>query len=94
MRAVGMSGTQLDKMVLVEAATYSLTGCLSGCVFGIALQRAMITNLMTSFRIIWRFPLTQIVLILMIIMIITVISVIGPLKRVKSRGIPENVNSF
>ena len=94
MRAVGMSGIQLDKMVLVEAATYSLTGCLTGCVFGIVLQRAMITNFMTSFRIVWRFPLTQIVLILMLNMIITAISVISPLKRVKSRGIPEVVNSF
>ncbi len=50
MRAVGMSGAQMDKMVLVEAATYSLTGCISGCILGIALQKMLIENWLTRFQ--------------------------------------------
>lgn len=87
MRAVGMSGEQLDRMVLVEAATYSATGCITGCILGIILQKVLITNLMSQFKVVWKFPSVQIILILVLTMLITAISVISPLKRVKSRGI-------
>lgn len=94
MRAVGMSGSQLDKMVLVEAATYSLTGCITGCILGIALQKMLIENWLTRFQVIWKFPLVQIVLILIITLLVTVFSVTGPLKRIKSKGIADVVNSL
>jgi len=94
MRAVGMSGAQLDKMVLVEAATYSLTGCISGCILGIVLQKMLIENWLTRFKVIWEFPLIQIVLILIITLAVTVFSVTGPLKRIKSKGIADVVNSL
>lgn len=94
MRAIGMSGTQLDRMVLVEAATYSLTGCLMGCVLGIILQKVLIKNYLSSFHVIWEFPLVQIILILIITMLVTAFSVISPIRRIKSNGISEVVNSL
>lgn len=94
MRAVGMSGAQLNKMILAEAATYSLTGCLAGCALGVMLQRALIENYLSSFKVIWEFPLVQIVLIVIITLLVTAISVISPLKRIKSKGISEVVNSL
>ncbi|MCR4431841.1 MAG: ABC transporter permease [Tepidanaerobacteraceae bacterium] len=94
MRAVGMSGGQMDKMVLAEAATYSLTGCLAGCVLGVMLQRALIADLLSSFRIVWRFPLAQIILIWILTLLVTALSVISPLKRIKARGISEVIGSL
>ncbi|MGE5545178.1 MAG: ABC transporter permease [Bacillota bacterium] len=94
MRAVGMSGTQLDRMVLTEAAVYSLTGCLAGCILGIMLQKALVNQLLSTYHIIWRFPLTQIILIFICTVIITVVSVTGPLKRLKDKGISELVSSL
>ena len=94
MRAVGMSGTQLHKMVLVEAVIYALTGCLTGCVLGILLQRALIEHMLSSFHIIWKFPLVQIALILIITLFTTVFSVISPLKRIKAQGISEVIGSL
>lgn len=94
MRAVGMSGAQMDKMVLAEAATYSLTGCLAGCVLGVMLQRALIADLLSSFRIVWRFPLAQIILIWILTLLVTALSVISPLKRIKARGISEVIGSL
>ncbi len=94
MRAVGMAGTQLERMVLTEAAVYSLTGCLTGCILGIMLQRALVTGLLAPYHIIWRFPLTQIILIFICTVIITVVSVSGPLKRLRARGISELVSSL
>lgn len=94
MRAVGMSGRQLNKMVLAEAATYGLIGCFTGCILGIMLQRALITNMLTSFQIIWKFPLVQIVLILIITILTTAFSIISPLKRIKAKGISEVIGSL
>jgi len=94
MRAVGMSGAQMDKMVLTEAATYSLTGCFAGCILGMMLQRMLIANWLSSFHIVWRFPLTQIVLIWIITLLVTSVSVISPLKRIKAKGISEVIGSL
>jgi putative ABC transport system permease protein len=94
MRAVGMSGRQLNKMVLIEALTYGLTGCLSGCILGVILQKVLIENLLTSFHVIWKFPLAQIILILILTIFITAISVISPLKRIKAKGISEVIGSL
>ncbi|MHC1773328.1 MAG: ABC transporter permease [Flexilinea sp.] len=94
MRAVGMSGKQLDKMVLVEAVTYSLTGCIAGCILGIALQKVLIANFLPRLLTIWKFPSMQIILILIIILQVTVISIINPLKRFKARGISEVIGSL
>ncbi len=96
MRAVGMSGAQLDKMVLTEAVTYSLTGYIAGCVLGIVLQKALITTLssISAFHIPWEFPSLQIGLILIVILLITMISIIGPLKRIKAQGVSEVIGSL
>ena len=94
MRAVGMAGTQLERMVLTEAAVYSLAGCINCCILGIMLQKALVTKLLATYHIIWRFPLTQIILIFVCTVIMTVVSVTGPLKRLKARGISELVSSL
>jgi len=93
-RAVGMAGPQLDKMVLAEAATYSLTGCLAGCVLGVILQKVLIANYLSSFHVIWKFPLLQIILIVIITLLATAVSIIYPLKRIKLKCISEIVNSL
>jgi putative ABC transport system permease protein len=92
MRAVGMSGKQLNKMVLIEAASYSLTGCLTGCFFGILLQKFLIAKMQT-FHLIWKFPAVQIVVILFLIISITILSVISPLKRIQAKSISEVIGS-
>lgn len=94
MRAVGMSGRQLDKMVLAEAATYSVVGCVIGCILGIILQRNLIEGLAESIPIVWKFPFIQIIFIVIITLLITVLSVINPLKRIKAKAVSEVVNSL
>ncbi|MCL6613109.1 MAG: ABC transporter permease [Firmicutes bacterium] len=94
MRAVGMSGRQLDRMIAAEAATYGFSGCIIGCVLGVLLQRALITNSLTAIRIAWRFPFVQVVCTIILTMLTTWLSVVGPLKRIKARGISETIESL
>lgn len=39
MRAVGMDGWQMTKMIAAETATYALSGCFIGCAVGLAFYR-------------------------------------------------------
>ena len=94
MRAVGMSGRQLNRMVLAEAATYSFIGSAAGSILGLLLQKLLIMNYLSSFNIKWRFPLLQIIIILVLVSTVTVLSVIGPLKRIREKSITEIVNSL
>ncbi|MDD3705891.1 MAG: FtsX-like permease family protein [Clostridiaceae bacterium] len=94
MRAIGMSGRQLNSMVLTEAATYSVIGSAAGAIIGSLLQKILIMNYLSSFNIKWRFPLFQIAIILVLVSTVTVFSVISPLKRIREKGITEIVNSL
>lgn len=94
MRAVGMSDVQLYKMVLVEALTYSVIGCIAGCILGIALQKVLIANYLPRLFTIWKFPYMQIGLILIMILVVTVVSIIGPLKRIKTQGVSDVIGSM
>jgi putative ABC transport system permease protein len=94
MRAIGMSGNQLNKMVLVEALTYCIIGFAAGCSLGIALQKALIHNFLPRLTAAWTFPFLQIPIILIVLLLVTVISSIRPLKRLKEKGIPEVIGAL
>lgn len=94
MRAIGMSGGQLNKMVLVEALTYCIIGYIGGCVLGIALQKVLIHSFLPRLTATWTFPRIQIPVILIVILLVTIISIIGPLKRIKAKGISEVIGSL
>jgi len=94
MRAVGMTGRQLDRMVLAEAGVYSLVGALAGCVLGVLLQRNLAVQTLSFAHIPWTFPWQEIVIIAVLVIIITGLSVLHPLRQIKSTGIAEVVVSL
>lgn len=94
MRAIGMSAKQLNKMVLFEAGTYSSLGCILGCFLGILLQKFLINNLLSDLHLTWKFPITQVGLIIIIVMLSTIIAIVNPLKRLKSKGIAEIIETL
>ncbi|MBC3796098.1 ABC transporter permease [Acetobacterium tundrae] len=90
LRAVGMSDKQLNKMVLAQSITYSLTGCIIGCGLGVLLQKKLLDFLAAD----WSFPLYQIVGITVICIMTGTLSVIGPLKKIKKTVISETITSL
>jgi putative ABC transport system permease protein len=90
MRAIGMSGNQLFRMVLTEAFVYSLSGCTIGCTLGLVLQRALGNLILGE----WKFPLLQVVVIFICYIFITILSVINPLKRIRANSISEVVTAI
>ncbi|TEB07928.1 macrolide transporter ATP-binding /permease protein [Pelotomaculum schinkii] len=94
LRAVGMSGKQLNRMIAAEASAYCITGTVVGCVLGMLLQKALITQFLTAIKIVWVFPLVQIVCVFASAFLVTRFSIIGPLKKIKTKSISENIGSL
>lgn len=94
MRAVGMSDKQLHKMIVSEAGTYGIAGCIAGVVLGAALQSFLVTTLLHGTHMTWKFPTLQVIIIFILILIVILFSVIGPLKKIKSQGISETIGAL
>jgi putative ABC transport system permease protein len=94
MRAIGMSGKQLNKMIVTEAGTYALAGSIAGIILGVLLQRFLVTTLLSGVHMKWEFPLEQVMIIFVIALVVTLLSVMAPLKKLKSKGISENIGSL
>ena len=88
MRAVGMSGKQLNRMVFAQSITYSIMGCIAGTVFGIFLQVKLLAFLGSK----WTFPFYQILAVFVFCILSTVLSVRSPLAVVRKRGISETIS--
>ncbi|MPL97783.1 hypothetical protein SDC9_43978 [bioreactor metagenome] len=94
MRAVGMSGRQLGRMIAAESAAYCVVGAASGCVLGMLLQKALIKYFLTSAKVVWHFPLTEVVLVFVVCILVAGISILRPLKKVRGMAISEAIGSL
>lgn len=94
MRAVGMSGKQLHHLVLAEASTYAICGCLMGCILGLPLHRLIYHSMITSrWSIEWQFPFIPLAVIIIIAVVTTILSVIRPVKKINEMDIVNVVNA-
>jgi putative ABC transport system permease protein len=92
MRAIGMSSKQVRRMVISEAATYSICGCSMGTVIGLLINKALYTLAITShWGYQWELPVKYLMIILSIVVLSTGISVIGPTKKVRDMEIITSI---
>jgi putative ABC transport system permease protein len=94
LRAVGMSGDQLFKMVAAEAAVYSVVGCVGGCALGVLLQKGLIEGFLTAITMTWKFPLAEVVCSAVATFVIAGLSLVSPIRRIRSTGISEVIGSL
>ena len=95
MRAVGMDGRQLTKMVIAEVFTYAIFGCVIGCFFGLCLNKMIYEAFITAyFGEIWRVPIGETVIILSLIFVSSAVAVYAPAKRIRGMAITETINEL
>lgn len=96
MRAVGMDGRQLTRMIAAEAATYALTGCLLGCAAGLPLHRLLYDRLVTAHfpYFTWTMPFAALAIILLFVLGATVLAVYTPAKRMRRISVTETINEL
>ena len=94
MRAVGMSGNQLKKVVRAEAAAYAITGSFAGGVLRLLLHRFFFGMLITSnWGQLWQPPLGVLIVIISVAILTTFIAVISPTRKIEGMSIVNVVNA-
>lgn len=95
MRAVGMDGRQLTKMIVAEVFTYAISGCVIGCVIGLVLNKMIFEAFITAyFGEMWHVPVGEIIVILLIIFASAAVAVYGPAKRMRNMAITDTINDL
>lgn len=88
MRAIGMDGCQLTRMIAMEVFTYASIGCGIGCVLGLQLNKLMFEKIITEyFGETWHIPFEMIGIIIFIVMVSVVVAVYVPTKRIRNMDI-------
>ena len=90
LRAVGLSGRQLGRMVAAQAGLYCASGLAFGAAAGLALQRAILRFLGSA----WRPPLLALAIAFFFALLAGAVSVRGPLKRLRRMSLPEALSSL
>ena len=95
MRAVGMDGRQLTRMITAEAFTYAVSGLVVGCVLGLALSRFLHIKLLTRyFGTAWSVPVALLCIIVIFDFAAALIAVYAPSKRIQSMVITDTINEL
>lgn len=95
MRAVGMDGRQLARMIAAEALTYALSGLVVGCAAGLALSCALHHALLTRyFGIAWTFPALRLCIAVAFGLGAACLAAHAPAKRIRNLSITETINEL
>lgn len=95
MRAVGMDGRQLTKMIVAEVFTYAIFGCIIGCALGMLLNKMIFESFITPYYgEIWHIPVAEIIIILLIIFASSVAAIYAPAKRMRNMAITATINEL
>ncbi len=93
MRAVGMDGRQLVRMLAAEALTYVLSGLVVGAGLGLAFSRWLYGALVTShfFYAHWSMPWAELALVLGFCAVSVLAGVSGSARRLRRLSVIENM---
>ena len=94
MRAVGMSGKQLKRVVRAEATAYAITGSIVGGILGLLLHRYFFGILVTSnWGQLWQPPFIVVMVTISAAILTTWIAVIVQSKKIEKMSIVNVVNA-
>ena len=95
MRAVGMDGGQLSRMITAESFTYAISGLVVGCVAGLLLSRYLHIMLLTRyFGTAWSLPVPLLCIIVLFDFAAAFLAAYAPSKRIRNMAITETINEL
>ena len=95
MRAVGMDGEQLTRMIAAEAFTYAVSGLIVGSGIGIVLSRFLYVKLVTRyFGSQWSLPIVLLAIIVVFDTVSAAAAVYAPAKRIRNMPITATINEL
>ena len=96
MRAVGMDGGQITRMIGAEAFTYAFLGCAVGCGIGLPLSRMLYKVLIENHfsYAVWEFPAASLAVIFGVVICAAIAAVYAPAKRIRNISVTETINEL
>lgn len=95
MRAVGMDGKQLTRMISAEAFAYAISGLILGCGVGIPLNHFLYMVMVTHhFGVVWHLPIALLFIIIAFVFVSAIIAIYSPAKRIRDMSITETINEL
>ena len=95
MRAVGMDGGQLTRMIAAETFTYAVSGLIAGFGIGIPLSRFLYTRLITHhLGVEWRLPAALLGIVIAFVSFSAIIAVFAPTRRIRHMAITATINEL
>lgn len=95
MRAVGMDGGQLTRMILAEALTYSVSGLIVGYTAGILVSRFLYIRLITRyFGNNWELPVNIIIIAAVFDLFSAAAAVYIPARRIRKTSVTETISEL
>ena len=93
-RAIGVSTKQLTKMIIAEAATYTVMGTVVGSIFGLAFHKLLFGMMITyNWGDTWNIPWNELGIIAAIMFFSIIVAVYRPVKRLRKMSIVENISA-
>lgn len=93
-RAIGVSTKQLTKMIIAEAATYTIMGTVIGSILGIAFHKLLFGMMITyNWGDTWKIPLNELGIIIAIMFFSIIVAVYRPVKRLRKMSIVDNISA-
>lgn len=96
MRAVGMDGGQVTRMITAEAVTYALAGCVIGCTVGLTMGK-MLFKLLIEGRFayaVWTLPVSRLLIVILFVTAATLAAVHAPSRRIRNMVVTETINEL
>lgn len=95
MRAIGMDGRQLTRMIAAEVFTFAASGSIIGCALGLLFHRCLYEKLITSyFGESWKIPVVLLAVILVLVFFTTAVAAYVPSKRIRNMAITDTINEL
>lgn len=96
MRAIGMDGSQVTKLIATEAFIYALLGCVVGCVIGLPISKMLYKILILDHfpYAIWSVPVAQLAMIILFVILSAAIAIYSPIKKIKTSAITDIIHEM
>lgn len=96
MRAIGMDGHQMTKMILAEAFSYAFWGCIAGCMVGLPLSKLLYDFLITKHfpYATWSLPVSSLLIIFFFIVFAAAVAAYLPARRITNIPVTEIINEL
>ena len=93
-RAIGLSNQQLVKMVVAEASTYTVTGCICGGILGLLCNKFLFDKLVGfHWGDPWSVPVSEFAVILAVVAVAVILAIRGPIKKIRDMSIVDTISA-